>query len=188
MKSILNYFSHPLLKIPLLAGLTTGVLCFLYFLGLYAIGVPALGNIRVLDYGIHIIVMIGTVWYYRKYIGHGHLHLWEGLTIGYVLNTIAALVTGWLIYLFVSYVDPNVFAEYITNSKKLLLEGKKQITDQFGPETFAQQWSKVVNMQPGVLLPDELTKKTALAVLPVLIISLIFRKQDYSIMQDPNKL
>ncbi|GAB4032365.1 DUF4199 domain-containing protein [Spirosoma jeollabukense] len=183
MKSILSYFGNPLLKIPLLAGLATGVLCFLYFLALYAAGVPALGNIRVLDYGIHIIVMVGTVWYYRKYIGHGRLHLWEGLTIGYVLNTIAALVTGWLIYLFVTQIDPGVFAEYVVNSKKLLLEGKKQITDQFGPETFAKQWDKVITMKPSVLLPDELTKKTALAVLPVLIISLLFRKQDYSVLQ-----
>lgn len=184
MKSILNYFSHPLLKIPLLSGLVTGVLCFLYFLGLYAVGVPALGNIRVLDYGIHIITILATIWYYRKYVGHGQLHLWEGLTIGYVLNTVAALVTGWLIYLFVTQIDPSVFTEYIANSKKLLLEGKTQITDQFGPETFAEQWKKVSTMEPGVLLPDELTKKTALAVIPVLVISLIFRKQDYSIMQD----
>jgi len=183
MKTIVAYFNHPLLKIPLLAGLLTSVLCFLYFLALYAIGVPALGNIRVLDYGIHIIVMIASVWYYRKYIGHGRLHLWEGLTIGYVLNTVAALVTAWLIYLFVTQVDPDVFAEYIVNSKKLLLEGKKQITDQFGPETFNEQWTKAINMQPSILLPDELTKKTALAVLPVLIISLIFRKQDYSVLQ-----
>ena len=183
MKRILDYFSHPLLKLPLLAGLATGVLCFGYFLGLYAVGVPALGNIRVLDYGIHIIVMVATVWYYRKHIGHGRLHLWEGLTIGYVLNTVAALVTGWLIYLFVTQIDPGVFTEYVINSKKLLLEGKKQITNQFGPETFAQQWSKTVTMQPSVLLPDELTKKTALAVIPVLIISLIFRKQDYSVLQ-----
>lgn len=182
MKSIIAYFDHPLLKIPLLAGLVTGVLCFLYFLGLYAVGVPALGNIRVLDYGIHIIMIVATIWYYRKKIGQGRLHLWEGLTLGYVLNTIAALVTGWLVYLFVTYVDPAVFAEYVVNSKKLLLEGKKQIVDQFGPETFNEQWTRASTMKPAVLLPDELTKKTALAVLPVLIISLIFRKQDYSVL------
>ncbi len=183
MKAILAYFGHPLLKIPLLAGLTTGILCFLYFLALYALGVPALGNVRVLDYGIHIIMIVATIWYYRKYIGHGRLHLWEGITIGYVLNTVAALVTSWLIYFFVTQVDAGVFAEYVVNSKKLLLAGKKQIIDQFGPETFNEQWTKASTMQPGVLLPDELTKKTALAVLPVLIISLLFRKQDYSVLQ-----
>lgn len=182
MNRIRAYFNHPLLKFPLLAGLVTGVFCFLYFLGLYALGIPALGNIRVLDYGIHIIMIVATVWYYRKNIGQGRMHLWEGLTIGYVLNTVAALVTGWLVYLFVTQVDPGVFAEYVTNSKKLLLEGKKQLVDQFGPETFNDQWTKVSTMQPGVLLPDELTKKTALAVLPVLIISLIFRKQDYGVL------
>jgi len=184
MKNILSYFNNPLLKIPLLSGLSTGVLCFLYFLGLYAAGVPALGNIRVLDYGIVIIMLVTTVWYYRKNVGNGHLHLWEGLTIGYVLNTVAALVTGWLIYLFVTYVDPSVWSQYIVNSKSLLLNGKKQFIDTMGAEAFAEQWQKASTMQPGILLPDELTKKTALAVLPVLIISLIFRKQDYSVL-DP---
>lgn len=182
MKNIRAYFNHPLLKFPLLAGLATGILCFGYFLGLYALGVPPLGNIRVLDYGIHVIMIGATVWYYRKRIGHGRLHLWEGLTIGYVLNTVAALVTGWLVYGFVTQVDSGVFAEYVVNSKKLLLEGKKQLIDQFGPETFNEQWMKANTMQPAVLLPDELTKKTALAVLPVLIISLIFRKQDYGVL------
>ena len=182
MNNIRAYFNHPLLKFPLLAGLATGVLCFGYFLGLYALGVPPLGNIRVLDYGIHIIMIGATIWYYRKRIGHGRLHLWEGLTIGYVLNTVAALVTGWLVYLFVTQVDSGVFAEYVVNSKKLLLEGKKQLVDQFGPETFNEQWTKASTMQPAVLLPDELTKKTALAVLPVLIISLIFRRQDYGVL------
>lgn len=183
MKAIVAYFSHPLLKIPLLAGLATGVLCFLYFLALYGLHVPPLGNIRVLDFGIHIILMVAAVWYYRKYVGHGLLHLWEGITICYVLNTIAALVTGWLVYFFVTLVDPGVFTEYVQNSQTLLLEGKKQLIDQFGPDTFREQWLKVTTMTPAVLLPDELTKKTALAVLPVLIISLIFRKQDYSVLQ-----
>lgn len=182
MNKVLAYFNHPLLKYPLIAGLATGIFCFLYFLGLYALGVPALGDIRVLDYGINIIMIVATIWYYRKNVGQGRLHLWEGLTIGYVLNTIAALVTGWLIYFFVTQVDPGVFAEYVVNSKKLLLEGKKQLIDQFGLETFNEQWDKVNSMQPGVLLPDELTKKTALAVLPVLIVSLIFRKQDYGVL------
>jgi hypothetical protein len=100
-----------------------------------------------------------------------------------VLNTVAALVTGWLIYFFITQVDPAVFVEYVTNSKKLLLDGKSQITDQFGPETFQDQWRKVAQMEPEVLITDELTKKTALAVLPILIISLIFRKQDYSILR-----
>ena len=184
MSNFLAYFNNPLLKIPLLSGLVTGVLCFLYFLALYAVGVPALGNIRVLDYGIVLIMLVTTVWYYRKNIGNGHLHLWEGLTIGYVLNTVAALVTGWLIYLFVTYADPSVWAQYVVNSKNLLLEGKKQFINTMGAEAFAEQWQKASTMQPGILLPDELTKKTALAVLPVLIVSLIFRKQDYTIL-DP---
>lgn len=183
MKQIIAYFNQPLLKLPLLFGLLTGVLCFMYFLALYAVDVPPLGNIRSLDFGIHIILMIAAVWYYRRTVGNGLLHLWEGISICYVLNTVAALVTGWLIYLFIAFVDPGVFAEYVANSKKLLLAGKPQIVEKLGQATFDEQWKQVNSMEPGVLLPDELTKKTILAVLPVLIISLIFRKQDYSVLR-----
>ncbi|GAA4452666.1 hypothetical protein GCM10023189_16440 [Nibrella saemangeumensis] len=183
MNRVTNYFNTPLLKVPLLAGLTTGVLAFLYFLALYALGVYPLGNHKSLDFGIHIIMMIAAVWYYRKYVGNGYLHLWEALGICYILNTVAAMVTGWLIYFFVTQVDPSVFQEYLANSRQLLLNGQADISKTLGADQFENLLKDVRNTKPTDLIVDELWKKTALAVLPVLIISLLFRRQDYNVLR-----
>ena len=117
MKSIIEYFNKPLLKVSLIFGLITGVLVFLFFLGLYFMDIVPLGNNKILDFGIHIILIAGACWYYRKYVGNGFLHLWEALTIGYVVNTFGALIAGWLIYFFVTYADPSVFTDYIAEMK-----------------------------------------------------------------------
>ncbi|GAA4402908.1 hypothetical protein GCM10023187_18490 [Nibrella viscosa] len=183
MNRVIGYFNTPLLKVPLLAGLLTGILAFLYFLALYAVGIPPLGNHKSLDFGIHLILMVAAVWYYRKYVGNGYLHLWEALGICYILNTIAAMVTGWLIYFFVTQIDPAVFQEYVANSRQLLLRGQTDISERLGADQFQNLLQEVNNVQPADLIIDELWKKTALAVLPVLIISLLFRKQDYNVLQ-----
>ena len=183
MKKVIDYFSHPLLRIPLLVGVLTGVLGFVYFLALYSLGIPPLGNHKSLDFGIHIITMTATVWYYRKHIGKGRLHLWERISICYLINTIAALVTGWGIYFFVTQIDPSVFQQFLDNSRALLLEGQKDIVRQLGADQFKTMLANVDRIQEGDLIYDELFKKTALAVLPVLVISMIFRKQDYSVLE-----
>ncbi|MBC8155242.1 MAG: DUF4199 domain-containing protein [Bacteroidetes bacterium] len=186
MDFLRTYFSHPLLKWPLLFGLATGVLCFLYFLALYGLGVPPLGNHKSLDFGINIIMMTAAVWFYRRRVGNGMLHLWEALTICYLVNTVGALVSGWLIYFFVTQLDPDVFTRYVLNSKNLLMTGKTDIIKTLGengPLQFQEMLDGLTNLRPGELITDELAKKSALAVLPVLIISLLFRKQDYSILE-----
>ena len=184
MKNIIAYFDKPLLKVSLIFGLITGILVFGFFLGLYAIGIVPLGNNKILDFGIHIILIAGACWYYRKNVGNGFLHLWEALTIGYVVNTVGALIAGWLIYFFVTYIDPSVFTNYINEMKVLMTEGKQELVKNIGEAEFLKMYSSVGNMPRSEIITDEISKKTVMAIIPILVISLIFRKQDYGVFQD----
>jgi hypothetical protein len=184
MKSIIAYFNKPILKIPLLFGLATGLLVFVFFLGLYTIGIVPLGNNKVLDFGIHVILIAVACWYYRKKVGNGFLHLWEALTIGYVVNTIGALVAGWLIYFFVTYADPSVFTDYISQMRSLMLEGKTELVKNIGEAEFAKMFNGVGSMQRSEIIMDEVSKKTLMGIIPILIISLIFRKQNYGVFHN----
>ncbi len=180
-----NFFSQPLLRIPLIAGAITGGLAILYFLALYTFGVEAVlyvRSLRPLDFGFYLIAMVATTWYYRKYAGRGMLHLWEGLTICYVINTVAALLTAWFIYLFITQIDPGVFTHYLADLRQFQVNDKAAFIKQFGEEAFLKQIAKTEATQPGDLIWDELLKRTLLTVFPALIISLIFRKQDYSVI------
>lgn len=177
MNKILEYFNKPLLRIPLQFGLLTGLLAFGYFLGLYALDVAPLGNVRTPDFGIHVILICFACWYYRKKFGEGWMHLWEGLTIGYVINMVAAFVTGWLIYFFVVYYDPAVFQNYLNDMQQLLTDKKSELVEQIGEAEFNNLMGKVKENTPETLITDEISKKFMLGIIPILLISLFFRKQ-----------
>lgn len=181
IQSIKDYFDKPLLKVPLVFGVITGLLAFAFFLGLYFLGVIPLGNHKVLDIGIHVILICGACWYYRKRIGNGFLHLWEALTIGYVVNFVGAFINGWLIYLFITYVDPSVFTSYVTEMLQLLNDGKAALIKDIKEPEFLKMYKEIQEMQPSVVIKDEVVKKLVMGIIPILIISLIFRKQDYGV-------
>ncbi|TAH08256.1 MAG: DUF4199 domain-containing protein [Runella slithyformis] len=183
MKTVFNFFNQSLIKVPGVFGAITSILCFFYFLALYAVGITPLGNKKILDFGIHIIMMVAAVWYYRKYVGHGMLHLWEALSICYVLNTFAAILTGWFIYGFLTYGDPAVFTNYLAEMNQLIVSTKGQLIKELGQAEYQKMLADVANIKPADLISDELAKKTVLAIFPALVISLIFRKQDYGVFQ-----
>ncbi len=181
----MSYFNHPLLKLPLLFGLGAGLAVFAYFMALYATGRSALYIIEKypLDYGIHIIMMVGAVWYYRKNVGQDMLHLWEGLTICYVVNTVGALVAGWLVYAVIVYVDPTLFTRYISDLMQFQIGDKAAMVKQFGPEAYAALLKQTAESRPDVIPLSMLGKKTLYTIFVALIISLLFRKQDYSVLK-----
>ncbi|WP_310586190.1 DUF4199 domain-containing protein [Telluribacter humicola] len=176
-----------MLKVPLAFGGLTGVLAFVFFLALYLIGVAPLGNKKALDFGIHAIMMVAACWYYRKNVGNGMLHLWEALSICYIVNTFAALINGWLIYFFITYVDPAVFTNYLADMQQLLIQGKAEMVKNIGEAEFQNMLRSVQATERSEVIADELSKKTIMGILPIILISMIMRRQNYSIMRDPRQ-
>ncbi len=183
MNKVLQFLSKPILKIPLIFGAATGLLAFLYFLALYLLDIMPLGNKRTLDFGIYLITMSIACWYYRKNIGHGLLHLWEALTICYVIMMTASFITGWLIYFFVSYADTTILPAYIREMERLLTDGKADLVKSIQEPAFLQLVAEVRNTKPEDLITDEISKKAIISVIPILVISLIFRKQNNGIFE-----
>ena len=179
MQSIIDYFNKPILKVSLAFGVITGLLAFVFFLSLYFLEIMPLG--KILDFGIYIILISGACWYYRKTVGNGFLHLWEALTIGYVVNCVAALINGWLIYLFITYVDPSVFTNYTAEMLQLLDQGKAELIKNIKEPEYLKMYKDIQAMQPSVVIKDEISKKMVMGIIPILVISLIFRKQNYGI-------
>lgn len=187
MQSIIDYFNKPLLKISLIFGVITGLSAFAFFLCLYFLGILPLGNNKMMDFGIYVILIAACCWYYRKKVGNGFMHLWEALTIGYVVNCVGALINGWLIYLFITFVDPSIFTNYIAEMLSLLNEGKEQLVAEIKEPDFLKMYQSIQAMEPSELISDEVSKKMVLGIIPILIIALIFRKQDYGLYQNTKK-
>ena len=82
-------------------GLLAGLGCFLFFVAMYFTKSDPL-SLRRPDIGINIILIWAAIWYFKRNNG-GYLHFYEGFSIGFLTNIIAALVSGILVYLFIEF-------------------------------------------------------------------------------------
>ena len=65
-----------------------------------------------------------------------------------------------------------------------MLEGKAELVKNIGEAEFAKMYNGVGSMQRSEIIMDEVSKKTVMAIIPILVISLILRKQDYGVFHN----
>ena len=104
--------------------------------------------------------------------------------MGYVITCIAAILNGWLIYLFITQIDPSVFADYITTGLELLTNNRKDQLSYLSESEFMKLYNEVRDNNPSIVIKNEISQKLLLAIIPILIITLIFRKQDYGVFHN----
>ena len=109
---------NPIVRKSLIFGSIAGGVCFLFFLVMYFLNPNPLA-LRRPDLGINIIFIGVVIWYYKRENG-GYLHFYEGFSLGFLTNIIAALLTGVLIFLFLQYVDVRPFEEWTAWLEALL--------------------------------------------------------------------
>jgi Protein of unknown function (DUF4199) len=181
MNAIISFFNKPLLKLPLIFGLITAVLCFLYFITLHLIGIVPTENKRTLEFGINLIMMATAVWYYRKNYRNDTLHIWEGLMICYIVNIVATIVSGWLVYGFVTLINPDVFLSILKEAHRDLIANKAVYLREWGNDMYQNAVQNVMKTQPEDMISRGLIWKSLITIFVAPIISLIFRKQNYSV-------
>lgn len=174
---------HPIVKTSFLFGLAGGLVSFSYFLLLYARGADALGNLKMLDLiSSSLLFVIVSIWYYRRMVRKGFLHLWEGLAVGFLTNLIGAVLSASCVALFISFVDPAILTSHIAALERLLLDNKAVYVKQGGEQGYAAQLKNLVTITAGTMFWDELIRKVFLiGIFPVFITSIFLRKQEYSI-------
>ena len=175
MKSVINFFNKPLLKLPLFFGMITGVVCFLFFLLVQSLEKFS-STSRALDVGFFTIIIAAATWYYRKKVGQGYLHMWEGISIGYVVWITGALVCGYLSSLYF-YFSPKALTHYQGILRQSLLVNKAEAIKVWGNESFQQKLADIDKLEPSSFIFDEFRFTLMLVVMPILLISLVLRKQ-----------
>lgn len=169
--------NKPLIRVPVFFGLLAGLVVFCYFLLLYGLGYLPLGSKKEISVGFNVILMGVAVWYYRRTSGEGYVHLWEGLSICYLSNFVAALISGSLIWLFLTYIDPTVLVKYIEENLKIAALTKAEVIKQMDEPTYQQLVRSLKTTTPAAVFGDEIIKKLFLGAIPALLISLYFRRQ-----------
>ena len=162
-----------ILNYALTFGILAGLGCFLFFLAMYFTQNNPL-NFRRPDIGINIILIWAAIWYYKRYNG-GYLHFYEGFSIGFLTNLIAALTSGILVFLFIKIVDPNPFLVWISEAKSFLIKERGTLKNILDDANFRRQLASLSNSKPYQIILDDLMFKQ-IAIIPISLLSMAMRK------------
>jgi len=158
----------------LIFGVSAGILCFLFFLMLYAGNENPL-ELRRPDLGINILLIFLAIWFYKIRNG-GYIHFYEGFSVGFLTNLIGSFISGLAIYLFVKFIDPLPFQNWISHGKEFLIDQKEALSSFLNEESFKLQLEALDKAQPYQIILDDLMFKQ-FAIVAIMLISMAMRKQ-----------
>ena len=154
-------------------GGLAGVLCFVFFLIMYLMVDNPL-SMRRPDLGLNMI-MIGTgIWFFKKESG-GYLHFYEGVSVGFLINLFAALLTGILIFLFLHFVDMQPFTTWMAEGKQMLLNDRERSKEIMSEEMFQTMLKSFDNKNLSMIILDELIFKQ-ISIVAITLFTMAMRK------------
>lgn len=163
-----------IIKLSLFWGIIAGLVCFVFFLLMYAVDDNPLIKKRP-DIGINILFIFLAIWIFKRR-RNGYLHFYEGFSIGFLTNLIAALFSGVAIYLFLNFYDLQPYLNWNSYSKQFLIEQKEALDSVINEETFKLQLKSFDEIKPYRVILDDLMFKQ-FAIVAIMLISMALRKQ-----------
>lgn len=161
------------LKISLFYGLLAGTLYFLFFLLMYFMIDNPLAN-KTAPLGLQVIIVLFAVWYFKRK-NEGYLHFYEGFTIGFTGNLLAALLSGFLIFGFLEIVDATPFQTWISESISFLVSDRASKKEIMSDETFEKMLESLKNSSTSSVIFDRLMA-SFWAIFPIGLFCMAMRK------------
>jgi hypothetical protein len=167
---------NKIIKNVLLFGSLAATCCVIVALiQYYALHVSPFGRYKAPAYGINIIFIFISIWYYRIK-NDGLLSFGEGVVLGFFTNLIAAFLTGLVLYLFVQLIDAQPLTLWVNENLKSVEMMKEIHIKQFSQESFDKLLTQSkLPISPSTVFFDEITKKQ-LCIVAVTLISVILRR------------
>ncbi|SOE22829.1 Protein of unknown function [Spirosomataceae bacterium TFI 002] len=163
-----------IIQTSLVYGLLAGFICVVFFIALY-IADPNPLSLRRPDLGINIIFIFTSIYAFKKKNG-GILHFYEGFSVGFLTNIIAALFTGISIFLFLTLYDEAPLQAWIESGIEFLkLEKENSLSEVLTDETFNSQIVSLQNAKPYQIILDELMFKQ-IGIIAISLCTLAMRK------------
>ncbi|MDP5120406.1 MAG: DUF4199 domain-containing protein [Spirosomaceae bacterium] len=161
-------------RYTLIYGSLTALACLLFFIGLYNISPNPLG-VRRPDIGFNIMMIFIALAFYRRNNG-GYLHFYEGVSVGFLVNLFAAILTGLGIFIFVTFYDNTPFTTWTAEGVKEMYSNKETFDVILDKANFDRTIASLKNAKPYQLVIDEIMFKQ-FSIIPITLISMALRKQ-----------
>lgn len=158
-----------------LFGLIGGVFCVLAFLLFKWIGFDATNLSMLFGYVLIPIFVFLGIRYFRNDINGGELSFAHGMTIGFLIYSMIAVVAGLGIWLVLS-ISPEFFQEIKTSKVAVMDTNKDLIVGQLGQESFDFTYEKILAMTALDIALNDFIWKILPGLFFTIIISIILRR------------
>ncbi len=156
-------------------GLLGGLFCVLAFLMFIFLEVDPTNFSMVFGYIILPVFLFLGIRYFRNYQNSGLLSFSEGMSVGFFIYGIIALISGISIWL-ILVLSPSVF-EAIKSTKISVLENNREmISNQLGESSYTTTMSNVMEMSVFDIAANDFIWKIVPGLFFTIIISIILRK------------
>jgi hypothetical protein len=156
-------------------GAVGGILSAVSFVVFYFIGKDPTSLGTFFGYALLPFILFFGIRYFKKYSNSNFLSFAEGMSVGFVIYSMLAAVSGFLIYIFL-WVYPSAF-DYIKNSKVSHLEESKDlIISQINVESYEKTYASIVEMSVLDLALNDFIWKIIPGLFFTIIISIILRE------------
>ncbi len=158
-------------------GLIGGVFCIISFLVFAWMGLDPTNFNMIFGYVLIPIFVFLGIRYFKNHYNAGFLSFAHGMSTGFLIYTLIALVSGlgiWLILL----ISPTLF-EQIRQSKIEVMESNKDlIVSQLSEKSFDITFQSVLNTTPFDIALNDFIWKIIPGLFFTIIISIILRKNN----------
>lgn len=156
-------------------GLIGGIFCILAFLLFNWLGYDPTNFSMLFGYVLVPVFVFLGIRFFKKEVNHGELSFAHGMSIGFLIYTMIAFISGlgiWIVLL----ADPGLFEKIRTLKLEVLNTNKELIISQLDEKSFDITLGKIMAMKPIDIALNDFIWKILPGLFFTIIISIILRK------------
>lgn len=156
-------------------GLIGGIFCVAAFVIFKLLGMDPTKLSMLFGYFLIPIFLFIGIRFYRNQVNQGLLSFSEGMSVGFLIYSLIALVSGfgiWVILMFSS----SLYEEIKTKKIEILTESKDLIVEQMGVESYDVTYQSLLEMTALDIATNDFIWKILPGLFFTIIISIILRR------------
>ena len=156
-------------------GLIGGIFCVAAFVIFKVLGMDPTKLSMLFGYFLIPIFLFIGIRFYRNQVNQGLLSFSEGMSVGFLIYSLIALVSGlgiWVILMFSS----SLYEEIKTKKIEILTENKDLIVEQIGVDSYDVTYQSLLEMTALDIATNDFIWKILPGLFFTIIISIILRR------------
>jgi hypothetical protein len=158
-----------------LFGLAAGVLCIVAFLLMFYMGNEPVSMVLIFGYIISPLFIFLGIKHFREVYNQGNLYFGQGMTVGFFVYSIMAMVSAVFIFLFLNF-NPETFETFRAMNLALLDEKKEVLIAQLSQESFDDTYESITGMTKFDVASNDFLRKIFPGLFFTIIISIILKR------------